>query len=445
MSLAASAAMFSACGHKETAEKPVWLEADSAAAIDSRIRSDFSLTLDEAKAIIAEQHPEVTDSQINRFIADRYLETREIDGELKVFRKAPRNLNLLYPGYNGGITDRGYDIRESRKAYIDSVLDWYAGKNDKGLAHRVHYRFSIDVPYDPALEGDTLRVWMPVPLQGEACDRQEQVTIIKTTPANFVLSDGRSVHNTIYMTLPAPAPGDTAHFSYEGSYVTKGKFVPGKEIERKLKPYDTESELYKKYTAFEAPHIVRLDSLAKAIVGNETNPYKQSELVADYIMQFPWAGAREYSTISCIPAYVLREGHGDCGQVSLLYISLMRTLGVPARWESGWMIHPGEQNYHDWAEVYYEGVGWIPVDVSFGRFNTGNPAVDTFYSHGIDAHRFSTNKGVCGELYPAKKFVRSETVDFQPGEVESTRGNLFYPGWKKSFKLLEVEPVEIEK
>ena len=283
-----------------------------------------------------------------------------------------------------------------------------------------------------------------MPVEGELCDRQEDVKIVAAEPTDYILSGDRSVHNTISMILPAPAPGDTIRFEYVGTYITKGKFVSGKEIEANIKPYDKNSELYRRYTAFEAPHIIRLDSLARAIVGDETSPYRQSELVADYIMQFPWAGAREYSTIDCIPAYVLRERHGDCGQVSLLYISLMRSLGVPARWESGWMLHPGEKNYHDWAEVYFEGVGWVPVDVSFGRYgNTQDADARTFYSHGIDAHRFSTNKGVCGELFPPKKYVRSETVDFQAGEVECSRGNLFYPGWDSYFQLISVEPVEI--
>ena len=129
--------------------------------------------------------------------------------------------------------------------------------------------------------------------------------------------------------------------------------------------------------------------------------------------------------------------------MSLLYISLMRTLGVPARWESGWMLHPGEKNLHDWAEVYFEGVGWLPVDVSFGRYTTSSdPAVQGFYSHGIDAHRFATNRGVCGALYPAKRYVRSETVDFQMGEVECSKGNLFYPGWNQTLKLIDVHPVK---
>ena len=82
----------------------------------------------------------------------------------------------------------------------------------------------------------------------------------------------------------------------------------------------------------------------------------------------------------------------------------MRTLGVPARWESGWMMHPGEVNYHDWAEVYFEGVGWVPVDVSFGRYdNASGPRARKFYSTGIDAYRMAANSGVCGPLLPAKR------------------------------------------
>lgn len=96
--------------------------------------------------------------------------------------------------------------------------------------------------------------------------------------------------------------------------------------------------------------------------------------------------------------------------------------------------------------MYFEGIGWVPVDTSFGRYTAADrEETRQFYSHGMDAHRFSTNHGVCGELYPPKKFVRSETVDFQPGEVETGRGNLFYPAWNCSFKLTSVKPVKTDK
>ncbi|MGM9861082.1 MAG: transglutaminase family protein, partial [Muribaculaceae bacterium] len=231
------------------------------------------------------------------------------------------------------------------------------------------------------------------------------------------------------------------------TFVNHGEYFSPQRIIRDMLPYDTEGALYKRYTAFEAPHIVRLDSLAHAIVGKETNAFKQSEMVYDYIVhRYPWAGAREYSTIPCIPKYVIEERHGDCGQVSLLYISLMRSLGVPARWESGWMLHPGDKNLHDWAEVYFEGVGWVPVDVSFGRFTPADdPAAVNFYSTGMDAHRLAANKGVCGQFYPPKKFVRSETVDAQMGEVECSRGNVFYTYWDQELEIIDIHPITLKK
>ena len=48
---------------------------------------------------------------------------------------------------------------------------------------------------------------------------------------------------------------------------------------------------------------------------------------------------------------------------------------------------------------------------------------------------------VCGPLYPAKKFVRSETVDFQVGEVETNRANLFYPAWDSNLEIISIEPI----
>lgn len=426
---------------QETSAMPEWLETDSGKAIMRRTAADFSLDRASMLEAVRRSHPEITDADLDTFAAKHYIERMVIDGKECYHRKSPRNLNLLHPSYNGGARRRGDRASEARIAYVDSVINYYRGHNDKGLRRRVKYRFSIDVPGNEALSGDTLRVWMPVPV---ATARQSEIEILSSVPSDYVLSDGRSVHNSIFFTIPAPAPGDTAHLEYTGSMITSGQYVSGEQIMAALKPYDTESAEYKRYTSFESPHIIRLDSLARAITGEETNPYKQSEAVYDYIIaRYPWAGAREYSTIPCIPEYVTTEGHGDCGQVALLYISLMRSLGVPARWESGWMLHPGEVNLHDWAEVYFEGTGWLPVDVSFGRYTgASDPEITGFYSHGIDSHRWVANSGVCGEFYPRKEFVRSETVDFQAGEVECTRGNLYYPAWSYNLEVISSEPIK---
>ena len=423
------------------ADTPVWIEADSAAAIKSRLLSDFRITWPEAVEIFKDKYG-IDEATLEDWAAKKYVEVKTIDGERRMHRKSPGNAKLLNPELNGGWKFRGSTASPARIAYVDSVLAWYDGKNPNGVAHSVNYTFEIEVPYNEALEGDTLRVWMPIPFES---GRQTAPKILSSTHP-YILSGDKSMHSTVYMTQPVVKDSVT-RFSYTAEFITRGQYFHPDSILANLKPYDVNSAEYKRYTSPEAPHVIEAKELAKSIVGDETNPFKQSELVYDYIIhKYPWAGAREYSTITCIPEYVIREGHGDCGQVSLLYISLMRSLGVPARWESGWMLHPRERNLHDWAEVYFEGIGWVPVDVSFGRYTAAtDPRAVTFYSKGMDAHRFAANHGVSGEMYPRKRFVRSETVDAQLGEVESTRGNLFYPGWSMSMKLNDVHPVEIVK
>jgi len=181
---------------------------------------------------------------------------------------------------------------------------------------------------------------------------------------------------------------------------------------------------------------------AREIVGDETNPVLQAAKLYEWIGRtLPWAGAREYSTLANIPQYVLDNGHGDCGQVALLYITLARALGIPARWESGFMLHPGEENYHDWAETYFEGVGWVYTDPSFGRSAVGTPMND-YYATGIDVYRLAVNEGVGDSFSPAKSFIRSETVDAQAGEVEWRGGNLFYDKWDSHLQVNSITPIK---
>lgn len=420
------------------------VEADSASAIEARIQRDFPYTVDQFYQMVLAENPDYTRADLQADIDAKVVEIMVIDGQQKVFRKALRNMKLLRAGHSADWGGRGAGASPKRISYVDSVLAFGRGENPKGAAHKVKYKFTINVPVTEEIAFDTVKVWMPLPL---ATRRQSDIRILDVSHPDYILSGLRSPHNSIYFKQPTSAPGDTLTFSYTVEFVTRGEYLSPEYILRNIKEYNKQSNLYKAYTAFDSPHIVRLDSLARTIVGQEINPFKMSELVYDYVnAHYPWAGAREYSTIPCIPAYVVEQRHGDCGQVALLYISLMRSLGIPARWESGWMLHPGEKNLHDWAEVYFEGIGWVPVDLSFGRYSVSRrPEVRNFYSHGIDAHRLAANHDIGRQFYPPKRFVRSETVDAQVGEVETTRGNLFYPAWDQHLELISVEPIEATK
>ena len=423
------------------AQSSRWIESDSLKAINERIARDFPITVEEGKQQILKLYPSLTPAQVDDYITKGYIETLEINGKNMMYRKSPRNLPLIAKDMReaDGWFYRGSQAPYVRRSMAKYTIDSSKGEGEPVVPQRVTINFKVTVPYDPALEGDTLRVWMPYPLETA---RQSNVTLDYVSQPDYILSTpDRSVHSTIYMEAPAKKDGNT--FEITVNYDVAAQYFSPEFILSNLKPYDKSSQVYQKYTAFDGPHYKYLP-IAKEIVGNETNPFRQSEMVYDWIIErYPWAGAREYSTLDCIPQYVLDHGYGDCGQVSLLYISLMRSLGVPARWESGWMLHPGEKNYHDWAEVYFEGVGWVPVDTSFGRYrHDSDQRVHNFHSTGQDNYRFASNNGIGGQLYPEKKFVRSETVDFQAGEVETSKGNLFYPLWDSQFTIVSMKPLK---
>jgi hypothetical protein len=64
------------------------------------------------------------------------------------------------------------------------------------------------------------------------------------------------------------------------------------------------------------------------------------------------------------------------------------------------------------------------------------PEAEYFYIGGIDPYRMIVNTDYGQYLSPRKKYPRSETVDFQRGEVEWKGGNLYFNKWSYSLEIL---------
>ena len=66
-------------------------------------------------------------------------------------------------------------------------------------------------------------------------------------------------------------------------------------------------------------------------------------------------------------AEALADGKGVCQDHAHIFISAARTLGVPARYVTGYLVL-GEQSrseaHHAWAEAWVEGLGWVAFDVA---------------------------------------------------------------------------------
>ncbi|HEY0967007.1 MAG TPA: transglutaminase family protein [Opitutaceae bacterium] len=68
----------------------------------------------------------------------------------------------------------------------------------------------------------------------------------------------------------------------------------------------------------------------------------------------------------------LERGAGACRDFAVLFVELCRTLGLAARFVSGYLYAPADDNHrtagamHAWTEVYLPGAGWKGLDPTHG-------------------------------------------------------------------------------
>ena len=565
-----------------------------------RIAIDFRRSREEVKDYISRYIPEVTDAQIDEWTASGKLEAMEIDGQTRYFRNAGPNLFRI--DHECEAIKAASDVAEGSISLSGNALDGHdaddaaviplivskvksnllAGPSAAGTAasaagsdaassdaspfartaptpymaepRHYHVRYTLTVDADAVPAGETVRCWLPYPRKD--VPRQGDVHFIAASEPKYVFSEESCAHSTLYMEKKAVA-GQPTVFSEEFEYTIYGEWHP--LYPESVKEYNVSDPEYRRYTSEREAHIKftpRIKAVADSLSKGLDNPYLIARTFFTWVNDnFPWASAREYSTVENIPMYVLESGHGDCGMVTLLFMTLCRYKGIPTRWQSGFMMHPSGWNLHDWAEVYFEGPGWVPVDESFGipsyavrrsplmgtwapamslpaasgaagvagasgagagasgaaasvsgvaaSSGAGAPSVaagasvaggvtggvtgaagasaagasgasgtagtsgtgasvsssssasastlggdpvlsailalpeaEYFYLGGIDPYRMIVNTDYGQYLSPRKKYPRSETVDFQRGEVEWKGGNLYFNKWSYSLEIL---------
>lgn len=411
-----------------------------------RIRIDFTLDAKGVRERLRHQIPDLTDEEFVRWDAQGLFERQLIDGRLLYFNRSPSNLFRLSPEArarrsvqtllrDGPMETLNAYHRKVRKAAL-------TGEESSVLPHRVKVTQSLTVDADAVPAGETIRAWIPLPrvLPGH----QEDFHVLESVPATREVAPESAPQRTVYFEQPAVAGQPTAFsVSYELLVFAQYTEVDPDRVE----PVDITAELAP-FVAERPPHIVFNESIrlfSRQIVGDETNPWRIAQKLFAAVDEIPWAGAREYSTITNISDYALHAGHADCGQQTLLLIALLRHNGIPARWQSGLVFSDGEYwNLHDWGLLYIEPYGWLPMDVLFGRFEESRE-LEWFYLGGLDAWRLAFNDDYGTGFTPPKRHFRSDTVDSQRGEVEWDGGNLYFEERKYGFDAELVPPARVPK
>lgn len=418
---------------KANSEDKVLLHvADSLSQIAERIGLDFSITEEKVNRQIEKLTGPFTAEEKSGWEQKGWLEWRTVDGEKKYFNRAASNLVLLRKFHlkqNQDITRTADDPEKTfRLKHTGEVVRLSDSHSDTLLPVTMKITYTITVHPDVVPEGEKIYCWLPWPKINHS--RQKNVKLLGSSNPEYIIAPDTAIHSSFYMT-GISEKGRSTVFQVSYLYTSDAQYYNISKI--KKVPSGISSEIYRKYTTEQLPHICFTDDikhLADSITSGVTDPAMIVKSIYFWFKEnIPWTGALEYSTMPNIPEYVLRNMRGDCGMQDFLFISMLRYKGIPARWQSGWMMPPGYENLHDWCEVYYEGTGWVPVDISYDLQNSDNKSVRDFYLSGIDSYRLIVNDGVAGPLHPSKKFLRSEPYDFQRGEVEWDGGNLYFDKW----------------
>ena len=400
-----------------------------------RILIDFSLDADDVKASVRRQIPDLTDGEFARWDDHGLFERQVIDGRLLYFNRSPSNLfrlsteALARRSEQTSLTDGPMETlnayhREVRKAALEE-------EQSSVLPRRVKVTQSLTVDADAVPAGETVRAWIPLPrvLPGH----QEDLRVLTSEPVTRDVAPESVMQRTVYFEKTAEA-GQPTGFSVSYELTV---FAQYNEIDPDRVEPGTITPALAPYVAERPPHILFNESLrlmSRQIVGDETNPWRIAQKLYAAVDEILWAGAREYSTITNISDYALHAGHADCGQQTLLLIALLRHNGIPARWQSGMVFSDGEYwNLHDWGLLYIEPYGWLPMDVTFGRFGDSQE-LEWFYLGGLDGWRLAFNDDYGTDFTPPKQHFRSETVDSQRGEAEWEGGNLYFDQWRYGFE-----------
>lgn len=412
--------------------------ADSLSQIAERINLDFSLTEGQVKERIEKFLGPVSAIDITDWEKKGWLEWRIIDGKKKYFNRAASNL-VLIKKFHEQKDKRLKDIAAEpamifRLKHTENVIQESGNHSDPVAPVKMKITYAITVHPDVVPDGEKIRCWLPWPKDG--LPRQSGVDLLSTSNPEYLIAPDTSIHSTIYMEEPAKKGVPTV-FQISCNYISYAQHFNMSEI--KVLPYNKDTYEFKKYTSEQLPHICFTDKvkrLADSITQGDENPASIVRKIYSWFKEsIFWTGALEYSTIPNIPEYVIKNMRGDCGEQTFLFISMLRYKGIPARWQSGWEMTPKDEDLHDWSEVYYEGTGWVPVDVRYDRQNSDQEILKDYYLSGIDAHRLIINNGIEGPLHPQKQYLRSEPYDFQRGEVEWKGGNLYFDKWDYDMKI----------
>lgn len=183
---------------------------------------------------------------------------------------------------------------------------------------------------------------------------------------NYLNTEGKYLR-FIILDDELPRPGETIEISYSFE-ATLYDIAVDFDLIKEEQSYNKTSKDYLFHTGSVGKYIStdndELNAIAEII-------WEESTGVLDYVKKCYEYVAKHYTYRDALTGIneleqLLKRGGGDCGNLSSIFISLLRYKDIPAK---HLVAFRPNGSYHVWADFFLEGYGWVPVDVTYKNAN----------------------------------------------------------------------------
>jgi transglutaminase-like putative cysteine protease len=395
-----------------------------------RLKEDYDFTYESALNYAQSKIKNFTKEELEFLKDERYADWIYINGKIMFHHRFLENIVKVNSDFKSRLIQK--EENSSGNSLLNKTVKEIIEKGEKKYFIQVMAGIKLDKELSRI--GETVNVHLPIP---RAARQIKDIKILSTSHKAKYISPLQYPQRTIFFEEKVKG-GDT--FFVEYSYENHIKYVnpdPSKVSAYQPNFCTEEWPPHIRFTPF-------LVSLAKEIVGKETNPLLRARRIYDYITEnIQYSYMRQYAAITNIPEYCAYNQKGDCGVQAILFITLCRIIGIPAKWQSGLYVDPYSAGCHDWAEFYVEPYGWLFADPSFGGGALRNNDKErwNFYFGNLDPFRMVANSDFHYDFYPERKFLRHDPYDNQVGEIEYSDRPLESNEYKTLVKSVEVHEI----
>lgn len=398
-----------------------------------RMPLEYPLSYQTALLICHDNFIDFKDEELEQLQDDNAVEWIFVEGKVQFRSDFFDNLLKTRNDYVKRLKDKSKVVsREANFTLLNNAINEIKEKGK--LAYHFHLKTGIKIKTLDV--NKNIKVHLPLPL--EDC-QVSNFKLLHTSQPYKYLSPGDHPQRTVYFEEKID---DVDEFYVEYEY---DNTIYYQEL-------NSDQVLINQpnfYLQEQAPHIVftpYLKALGQEIIKDETNNLIKAKLIYEYITtNITYSFVRNYYTIPNIPEYAALGGKGDCGVQALLFITLCRCVGVPARWQAGLYVTPNDIGNHDWARFYVAPYGWLYADCSFGgsAYRNGDKERWQYYFGHLDPFRMPANSEYQFDLYPPKQYLRQDPYDNQTGEVEYEDRGLYLEDYEVHLEVVEIKKIDV--